>query len=64
MPDNLSEVLILAYYHRFPYKEIGEIVGIPLGTVKSRLHTAVVWFGERYREALSGEAKREGDIAG
>ncbi|MDO8629901.1 MAG: sigma-70 family RNA polymerase sigma factor [Phycisphaerales bacterium] len=54
MPDNLSEVLILAYYHRFPYKEIGEIVGIPLGTVKSRLHAAVVCFGERYREAVSG----------
>lgn len=54
MPDNLSEVLILAYYHRFPYKEIGEIVGIPLGTVKSRLHSAVVCFGERYREAVRG----------
>ena len=54
MPDNLSEVLILAYYHRFPYKEIGEIVGIPLGTVKSRLHAAVVCFGKRYREAVSG----------
>lgn len=54
MPDNLSEVLILAYYHRFPYKEIGEIVGIPLGTVKSRLHAAVVCFGERYREAVRG----------
>lgn len=52
MPESLSDVLILAYYHRFPYKEIGEIVGIPLGTVKSRLHTAVVCFGERYREAL------------
>ncbi len=54
MPEKLREVLILAYYHRFPYKDIGEVVGIPLGTVKSRLHAAVVHFGERYREALAG----------
>ena len=55
MPTKLCEVLILAYYHRFPYKEIGEIVGIPLGTVKSRLHAAVVWFGERYKQVVAVE---------
>ena len=61
MPDHLSEVLILGYYHRFPYKEIAEIVGIPLGTVKSRLHAAVVAFGERYRDATVGKAKNDGE---
>ncbi len=59
MPTKLSEVLILAYYHRFPYKEIAEIVGIPLGTVKSRLHAAVVHFDERYRELAAKAAKHE-----
>ncbi len=59
MPDHLSEVLILGYYHRFPYKEIAEIVGIPLGTVKSRLHAAVVAFGERYREVTVGKAEND-----
>lgn len=59
MPENLSEVLILAYYHRFPYKEIADIVGIPLGTVKSRLHAAVLAFGERYREATTGKTKKD-----
>jgi len=49
MPNPLKEVLILAYFHRFPYKQISEIVGIPLGTVKSRLHTAVIWFADKYR---------------
>lgn len=53
MPAKLSEVLILAYYHRFPYREIGEIIGVPLGTVKSRLHAAVAWFGEHYRLAVA-----------
>ncbi len=57
MPTKFSEVLILAYYHRFAYKEIAEIIGIPLGTVKSRLHAAIVSFGERYREAVSGSAE-------
>lgn len=60
MPTKLSEVLILAYYHRFPYREIAEIVGIPLGTVKSRLHAAVVHFGLRYREAVAEQASDEG----
>jgi RNA polymerase sigma-70 factor (ECF subfamily) len=61
MPEHLSEILILGYYHRFPYKDIAEIVGIPLGTVKSRLHAAVVAFGERYREAAMGQQKKEGE---
>lgn len=58
MPEKLREVLVLAYYHRFPYKDIGEIVDIPLGTVKSRLHAAVVSFGEAYRQAVVEGAKR------
>jgi RNA polymerase sigma-70 factor (ECF subfamily) len=58
VPAKLSEVLILAYFHRFAYKEIAEIVGIPLGTVKSRLHAAIACFGERYRDAI---AQRIGD---
>lgn len=53
MPTKFSEVLILAYYHRFPYSEIGEIIGVPVGTVKSRLHAAVAHFGEQYRVATA-----------
>ena len=57
MPTKLSEVLILAYYHRFAYKEIAEVAVIPLGTVKSRLHAAIVHFGQRYREAVAERAE-------
>jgi RNA polymerase sigma-70 factor (ECF subfamily) len=49
MPDNLREVLVLGYYHRLPYKEIAEVLNIPLGTVKSRLHAAVAHFAAAYR---------------
>jgi len=59
MPTKLSEVLVLAYYHRFAYKEIAEIIGIPLGTVKSRLHAAIVHFGQRYREAVAGQSEEQ-----
>ena len=37
-------------------KEIAEIVGIPLGTVKSRLHSAVVAFEKAYTAAVRKEA--------
>jgi RNA polymerase sigma-70 factor (ECF subfamily) len=46
MPAKLREILILAYFHKLPYAEIGGILGIPVGTVKSRLHTAVGRFAE------------------
>ncbi|RJP41142.1 MAG: RNA polymerase sigma factor [Phycisphaerales bacterium] len=45
------EILVLAYFHRFEYRQIAEIIGIPLGTVKSRLHAAVASFAEAYRAA-------------
>ena len=50
MPEKLREVLVLAYFHKLPYREISQVVEVPLGTVKSRLHAAVAWFGEKYRE--------------
>jgi RNA polymerase sigma-70 factor (ECF subfamily) len=53
MPDHLREVLVLGYYHRFPYAEIAEILDVPLGTVKSRLHAAVAFFARAYRKSVS-----------
>jgi RNA polymerase sigma-70 factor, ECF subfamily len=52
MPDNLREVLVLGYYHHFAYKEIAEVLSVPLGTVKSRLHAAVSYFAEAYKQKL------------
>ncbi len=34
------EVLFLAYYEELPYEEIAKILGVPSGTVKSRVHNA------------------------
>jgi len=52
MPGHLRELLALSYFHRFPYKQIAEIMDVPLGTVKSRLHAAVKEFGDRYSAAI------------
>ncbi len=46
MPAKLREILILGYFHKFPYAEIAKILHVPVGTVKSRLHTAVGRFAE------------------
>jgi RNA polymerase sigma-70 factor (ECF subfamily) len=51
MPQHLREILLLSYFHQFPYKQIGDILEIPLGTVKSRLHAAVAHFAERWKSA-------------
>jgi len=41
LPERLREVLLLRYYHQLSEAEIADVVGIPRGTVKSRLHHAV-----------------------
>jgi RNA polymerase sigma-70 factor (ECF subfamily) len=50
LPEFLRQVVILAYYQSLPYKEIADILGIPVGTVKSRLHTALLRLQEAWSE--------------
>src|SRR4051794_30928753 len=56
MPDHLREILLLSYFHQFPYKQISDILAIPLGTVKSRLHAAVAHFADRWRAIESNKS--------
>jgi RNA polymerase sigma-70 factor (ECF subfamily) len=51
MPNHLRQILLLSYFEKFSYQEIAEVLGVPLGTVKSRLHTAVANFAERWKLA-------------
>jgi RNA polymerase sigma-70 factor, ECF subfamily len=48
LPDFLRHVVILAYYQGMKYKDIADILGIPVGTVKSRLHAALVKLHEAW----------------
>jgi len=52
MPDNLREILILAYFNKFSYKQMADILSIPIGTVKSRLHTAVASFAKQWKASV------------
>jgi RNA polymerase sigma-70 factor (ECF subfamily) len=55
MPAKLRKILILAYFHKFSYAEIAGVLGIPVGTVKSRLHTAVRRFAEDWTASMIHE---------
>jgi RNA polymerase sigma-70 factor (ECF subfamily) len=48
LPDAERQVVLLACYHELPYREVAAILDIPVGTVKSRMHSAV----GRLRSAL------------
>jgi RNA polymerase sigma-70 factor (ECF subfamily) len=37
LPDSFREVVILADLQGFSYREIADVLGIPIGTVRSRL---------------------------
>jgi RNA polymerase sigma-70 factor (ECF subfamily) len=52
MPHQAREILILAYFNKFSYKQMAKILSIPIGTVKSRLHTAVNRFAKEYKAAV------------
>jgi RNA polymerase sigma-70 factor (ECF subfamily) len=56
IPESLREILILAYFNEFSYKQMAEILSIPIGTVKSRLHTAVGRFARDWKAA--GRSKK------
>lgn len=50
MTPLLREILLLAYFQRLSYQQIADDLGIPLGTVKSRLHAAVAKFAKCYQQ--------------
>jgi RNA polymerase sigma-70 factor (ECF subfamily) len=51
LPEVLRQTLILAYHQDLKYREIAEILKIPVGTVKSRLHAALAKLQQMARSA-------------
>lgn len=62
LPAHYREVLVMSYFHGFAYKEMADMLGIPLGTVKSRLHAALAAFARDFKaaEAPLGMTARKG----
>jgi RNA polymerase sigma-70 factor, ECF subfamily len=49
LPETTRQVVMLVYFQGLKYREAAKILGIPVGTVKSRLHTAI----QKLTETLS-----------
>jgi len=58
LPAEQREVVLLAYYGGYTQREIAEMTGLPLGTVKSRTLTAM----RSLRTRLADEAGGAGDV--
>ncbi len=48
--DSLERVVHLVYYQGLKYREAAEVLGIPVGTVKSRLHAAVQRLSTQWKD--------------
>ncbi len=60
IPEEFRMVVYLADVEGFSYKEIAEIVGVPAGTVMSRLHRG----RKQLREKLADYARERGYVKG
>jgi RNA polymerase sigma-70 factor (ECF subfamily) len=51
LPENDRIILVMSEYNELAYEEISEILGLPIGTVKSRMFYAL----QHLREKLKGK---------
>jgi RNA polymerase sigma-70 factor, ECF subfamily len=49
LPDHLRATLLLVYFQGLKYKEAAEVLHVPLGTVKSRIHEALLQLNAAWR---------------
>ena len=49
LPEQLRSAVHLVYFQGLKYREAAEILAIPVGTVKSRLHAAILKLTEEWR---------------
>jgi RNA polymerase sigma-70 factor, ECF subfamily len=52
LPTGQREVFVMANNHGLKYQEIAEILGIPEGTVKSRMHSAVHYLRDELQDLV------------
>lgn len=50
LPDLLRQAVILVYFQGLKYQDAADILGIPVGTVKSRLHAALTKLTEEWAD--------------
>jgi RNA polymerase sigma-70 factor (ECF subfamily) len=50
LPEQLQSALTLVYYQGLKYREAADVLGIPVGTVKSRLHSALLKINQAWHK--------------
>ncbi len=48
LPEASRQVVMLVYFQGLKYREAAHVLGVPVGTVKSRLHTAMLKLTESF----------------
>ena len=51
LPEPLRSALMLVYHQGMKYREAADVLGIPVGTVKSRLHAALLRLNESWQRS-------------
>ncbi len=57
LPDSERQVIVLSFYHDLKFREISSILDIPLGTVKSRMRSAMSRLKRIFTESEVGELR-------
>jgi len=55
LPESMHAVIQLVYYQGMKYREAAEVLEIPVGTVKSRLHAAILRLTDVWNPSSSDE---------
>lgn len=55
LPETMHAVVQLVYYQGMKYREAAEVLDIPVGTVKSRLHAAIAKLTDAWNETSNVE---------
>lgn len=50
LPESMNAIIHLVYYQGMKYREAAEVLEIPVGTVKSRMHAAIARLTEHWSE--------------
>ncbi len=57
LPETLRAALVLVYHQGMKYREAADVLGIPVGTVKSRLHAALLKLNQAWSTSGSTELR-------
>ena len=51
LPDQLQSAVSLVYFRGLKYREAADELAVPVGTVKSRLHSAIKRLGQAWNDS-------------